>query len=44
MAELQEGRYAGEFIVSEGNGSISRETITVLSRARPSRRAPSSAR
>ena len=31
MAELQEGRYAGEFIVSEGNGSISRETITVLS-------------
>jgi hypothetical protein len=31
MAELQEDRYAGEFIVSEGNGSISRETITVLS-------------
>ena len=31
MPELQEGRYAGEFIVSEGNGSISRETITVLS-------------
>jgi hypothetical protein len=31
MAELQEGRYAGEFVVSEGNGSISRETITVLS-------------
>jgi Bacteriophage lambda head decoration protein D len=32
MPELQEGRYAGEFIVSEGNGRISRETITVLSR------------
>jgi Bacteriophage lambda head decoration protein D len=31
MAELSEGRYAGEFIVSEGNGSISRETITVIS-------------
>ena len=31
MPELQEGRYAGEFVVSEGNGSISRETITVLS-------------
>jgi hypothetical protein len=31
MPELQEGRYAGEFIVSEGNGKISRETITVLS-------------
>jgi hypothetical protein len=31
MPELQEGRYAGEFIVSEGNGRISRETITVLS-------------
>ena len=31
MAELQEGRYAGEFVVSEGNGRISRETITVLS-------------
>src|SRR5512133_3016322 len=31
MPELSEGRYAGEFIVSEGNGSISRETITVLS-------------
>ena len=29
--ELQEGRDAGEFVVSEGNGSISRETITVLS-------------
>ena len=31
MPELQEGQYAGEFIVSEGNGAISRETITVLS-------------
>ncbi len=31
MPELQEGRYAGEFIVSEGNGTISRESITVLS-------------
>jgi hypothetical protein len=30
MPELQEGRYAGEFVVSEGNGRISRETITVL--------------
>ena len=31
MPVLNEGRYAGEFIVSEGNGRISRETITVLS-------------
>jgi hypothetical protein len=31
MPELQEGRYAGEFLVSEGNGRISREVITVLS-------------
>ena len=31
MPVLQEGRYAGEFVVSEGNGKISRETITVLS-------------
>ena len=30
-ARAQEGRYAGEFVVSEGNGKISRETITVLS-------------
>lgn len=30
MPELQEGRYAGEFVVAEGNGTISRETITVL--------------
>jgi hypothetical protein len=31
MPELTEGRYGGEFLVSEGNGRISRETITVLS-------------
>jgi hypothetical protein len=31
MPELIEGRHAGEFLVSEGNGRISRETITVLS-------------
>jgi hypothetical protein len=31
MPVLNEGRYAGEFVVSEGNGRISRETITVLS-------------
>ena len=31
MPVLTEGRYAGEFVVSEGNGKISRETITVLS-------------
>ena len=31
MPELQQGRYAGELIVSEGNGRISRETIIVLS-------------
>ena len=31
MPVLNEGRYAGEFIVSEGNGRISRETVTVLS-------------
>ena len=31
MPELHEGRYAGEFVVSEGNGRISREIITVLS-------------
>jgi len=31
MPVLQEGRYAGEFVVSEGNGKISCETITVLS-------------
>jgi hypothetical protein len=31
MPELIEGRHAGEFLVSEGNGRISREIITVLS-------------
>ena len=31
MPVLTEGRHAGEFIVSEGNGRISRETVTVLS-------------
>ncbi|MGN7613038.1 head decoration protein [Magnetococcales bacterium HHB-1] len=31
MPELTENRHAGAFIASEGNGSISRETITVLS-------------
>ena len=31
MPVLNEGRYAGEFLVSEGNGRISRETITMLS-------------
>jgi hypothetical protein len=31
MPVLTEGRYAGECVVSEGNGRISRETITVLS-------------
>ena len=31
MPVLTEGRFAGEFLVSEGNGRISRETITVLS-------------
>ena len=31
MPVLNEGRYAGEFLVSEGNGRISREIITGLS-------------
>jgi hypothetical protein len=31
MPELTEGRYGGEFLVSEGNGRISRDTIIVLS-------------
>ena len=35
MPVLTEGRYAGEFLVSEGNGRISRETITVLSGQTP---------
>lgn len=30
MPNIEEGRYAGEFIVSEGNGAISREAITIL--------------
>jgi len=31
MAELTEGKYAGEFIASEANGTRSRETVTILS-------------
>jgi hypothetical protein len=31
MPVITEGPYAGEFLVSEGNGRISRDTITVLS-------------
>ncbi|MBF0153250.1 MAG: head decoration protein [Magnetococcales bacterium] len=31
MSERTEGRHVGEFLVSEGNGSISRETVTILS-------------
>ena len=30
MPVLLEGRHAGEFVVAEGNGRISREAITVL--------------
>ena len=30
MTELTEGRHAGEFIVSEANGSRSREHVTVV--------------
>lgn len=30
MPVITEGRHAGEFVVSEGNGAISRETVTVL--------------
>ena len=30
MPLLLEGRHAGEFVVAEGNGAISRETLTVL--------------
>jgi hypothetical protein len=40
MPVLQEGRYAGEFVVSEGNGRISRETITILTGQNLSRRRP----
>jgi hypothetical protein len=29
MAELVEGKYAGEFIASEANGSRSREVVTI---------------
>lgn len=29
MTVLKEGRHAGEFILSEGNGHISRETVTI---------------
>ena len=31
MPELSEGLHKGEFLVSEGNGSISREVVTILS-------------
>ncbi|MGE0108153.1 MAG: head decoration protein [Bdellovibrionales bacterium] len=31
MTEVTENQHAGEFIVSEGEGTISRETVTVLS-------------
>lgn len=31
MTELTEGQHAGEFIVTEANGSLSRESVTVLS-------------
>ena len=31
MAELTEGKHPGEFIASEANGSLSRETVTILS-------------
>jgi hypothetical protein len=30
MATLNEGNHPGEFIISEGNGNISRESITVV--------------
>ncbi|MEG3637654.1 head decoration protein [Magnetococcus sp. PR-3] len=30
MPEMNETNHAGEFVVSEGNGSISRETVTIL--------------
>ena len=30
MPVMTEGQHAGEFVVSEGNGTISRETVTVL--------------
>ena len=31
MADLTEARHAGEFIISEGNGNISRDAITIVS-------------
>ena len=31
MATLTEGKHAGEFIISEGNGWISREAVTIVS-------------
>lgn len=33
MAVLTEARHAGEFILSEGNGHVSRDTITIVSGA-----------
>ena len=30
MPVMTEGQHAGEFVVSEGNGTISRETVTIL--------------
>lgn len=33
MAAISEARHAGEFIMSEGNGHISREVVTVVSGA-----------
>ena len=33
MSTLTEGRYAAEFLLSEGNGNISREVVTVVSGA-----------
>ncbi|MGR0183208.1 head decoration protein [Azospirillum aestuarii] len=33
MAALTEGRHAAEFILSEGNGSVSRDAITIVSGA-----------
>lgn len=33
MTVLNEGKHTGEFLLSEGNGSISRETVTISSAA-----------
>lgn len=33
MPTLNEGKHAGEFILSEGNGSISREEVTIAAAA-----------